>query len=307
VASPLGPILLIANPAAGLRRGAVLARTVDALNARGLDHRVVLTRGPGDATRFAREAVGRGQRFLVAAGGDGTVHEVVNGLIDSATGRPYGEAILGVVPGGSGCDLVRSYTAGASLEQLVAHLDGDGLQRIDVGRVRLLGLDGRERVRLFVNIAEAGFGGAVTQRANRLPRFLGATRYLLAVFASLRQLSMVPTTVSTDAGQIRSPLCNIVVANGRFFGGNMRVAPHALLDDGCFDVQVWQGTAGHALVKTGKVRRGEHLTDPAFRELRSTTVQVDADRPLVVEADGEVLGTTPASFDLLPGALHLKR
>lgn len=305
--SPFGPMLLIANPSAGRGRNAVLPRVVAACQARGLEHTVALTEGPNDASRIAREAVERGVRFVVAIGGDGTVHEVVNGLVDAETGRPRADGlVLGAIAGGSGCDFIRTFGLDRSPERSVARLEGDTVFPIDLGRVRLLGRDGAERTTLFANIAEAGYGGLVTERANRLPKVLGRSRYVVAILSAIRSFTLVRTEVAVDHTSVDEPLSNVVVANAQFFGGGLKVAPRALPDDGKFNVQLFRGEVVDVFKMTPKLRVGEHLSSPDVREYQSATVTVDADRPLVVEADGEVLGTTPARFDVLPKVLSLK-
>ncbi|MBW3658372.1 MAG: YegS/Rv2252/BmrU family lipid kinase [Actinobacteria bacterium] len=306
--SPFGPILFIANPRAGRGRNAALPRVTAACDARGLAHRVALTRGPGDASRLATEAVvDQGIRFVVAVGGDGTVHEVVNGLVDARTGRPHAEGIVfGAVAGGSGCDFIRTFGLDRSPERAVARFEGETVFPIDLGRVTLLGKDGAERTVLFANIAEAGYGGLVTDLANRMPRVLGKSRYLIAIMTAIRRFELVRTQAVVDHTTVEEPLSNVIVANCQFFGGGLKVAPRALPDDGTFNVQLWRGEVKDVFLLTSKMRVGEHLTSPDVREYQSTTVTVDAERPLLVEADGEVLGTTPARFDVLPKVLDLK-
>lgn len=305
--TPFGPPLLIANPSAGRGRNAVLPRVVAALDARGVAHSVALTSGPGDATRLAREAVDREVGMVVAVGGDGTVHEVVNGLVDATTGEAHAPApVLGAIAGGSGCDLVRTFGLDRAPERAVEHLLGDTVFPIDVGRVTLTGLDGLERTRLFANIAEAGYGGLVTATAGRMPRFLGRSRYLLATLSAVRRFETVRSRVTIDHTEVDEPMSNVIVANGQFFGGGMKVAPRALPDDGTFNVQLWRGSAMDVFRQTPRLRTGEHLSSPDVREYQSATVRIDGERPLLVEADGEVLGTTPAAFDLLPRVLRLK-
>jgi diacylglycerol kinase (ATP) len=308
VSSPFGPLLLIANPRAGRGRNAVLPRVVEALDRRGLDHAVALTAGPGDATRFAREAVrDRGTRFVVAVGGDGTVHEVVNGLIDAASGEPVApDVAFGAIAGGSGCDFIRTFGLDRAPERAVAHLEGDTLFPVDVGRVTLRGRDGATRTVLFANIAEAGYGGLVVDKANAMPKVLGKSRYVLATLSAVRSFQLVGTRVAVDHTTVDEPVSNVVVANGQFFGGGMKVAPRALPDDGSFNVQIWRGEAMDVFKHTPKMRVGEHLTNPDVREYQSATVSLETDRPVIVEADGEVIGTTPATFDLLPKVLNLK-
>lgn len=308
--SPFGPMLVIANPAAGRGRGngAILPRLVRALTAAGLAHQVEPTRGRGHATELARAAVTqRDLRYVVAVGGDGTVHEVVNGLIDAETGTAHrDDLVLGVVAGGSGCDFLRTFGLDRSPEVLARHLASETTMPIDIGRVRLTGPDGQPVVRLFANIAEAGWGAEVTRRANRLPRAFGPTRYVVATVMGTRAMRQVEATVTVDHTTTTEPITEVVVANGQFFGGGLKVAPRALPDDGRFNVQTWRTRRGDVLRSIPQVRLGEHLERPDVREWQSTSVEVTSPRPLLVEADGEVLGHTPATFDLLPHALSMK-
>ncbi len=305
--SELGPPLLIANPAAGRGRNAVLSPLLAALRARGMAPEVVVTQAPRHATALAREAAESGRRFVVGVGGDGTLHEIVNGLVDPETGEPRGEdLVLGVVSGGSGSDLSRTYGLDRPPKVIARHLDGEATMGLDLGRVRCTGRDGEPRTALFHNIAEAGYGGLVTDLANRLPRRVGGSRYVLATVAAVARFRLVPTTVRIDHTEVSEPLSNVIVANGQFFGGGLRVAPRALADDGRFNVQVWRGRPIDVLRALPDLRVGDHLLREDVREWQSTTVTIDAERPLLLEADGEVLGTTPATIDLLPTPLQIK-
>jgi diacylglycerol kinase (ATP) len=307
VTHPFGPPLLIANPAAGGGRNPVLPRLQAALRARGLDHDLVLTAHAGHATGLAREAVDAGRRYLVAVGGDGTVHEVANGMVDASAGTARrADLVLGVVGAGSGCDLVRTFGLDRAPEVVADHLVSDHILPIDLGRLRLTGPDGRERVVVFANVAEAGFGGSVVQVSARLPARLGPARYAAAIVAAWGRFRRRETTVTVDGGTVTEPVCNVVIANGQFFGGGLHVAPRALPTDGRFNVQSWGGTVTDVIRATRLLRTGSHLQRDDVREWQSTTVMIDAPQPLVVEADGEVLGVTPVTADVLHRVLALK-
>ncbi len=303
----LGPLYLIANPHAGRGRNAVLPRLVKALTEAGVPHQVAQTTGPGHASELAHRAVTeRDLRAVVAVGGDGTVHEVVNGLVDAGSGTPYREdAVLGIVPAGSGSDFARTFGLDRAPERLARHLATDATMPIDLGRVRYTDHRGQPAVRLFANIAEVGWGAEVTDRANRLPRLFGPARYVVAILTTTRAMRQVEATVTVDHTSTTEAVSEVVVANGQFFGSGIKVAPRAIPDDGRFNVQTWQGSPGEVLRELPKVRVGEHLGRPDVREWQSTTVQVDPVEPMRLEADGEVLGHAPASFDLLPGIIAL--
>jgi diacylglycerol kinase (ATP) len=308
VSHPFGPPLIIANPAAGGGRNPALPRLRAALRAHGVDHEVAVTTHAGHATTLARDAVERdGRRYLVAVGGDGTVHEVVNGMVDATTGRPRGpELVLGVVGAGSGCDLVRTFGLDRAPEVLAGHLASGSSLPVDLGRIELTGLDGVPCQRVFANIAEAGFGGVVTATAARLPARLGPGRYAAAIIAAWGRFRRVTTTITVDGGTVTEALCNVVVANGQFFGGGLQVAPRALPTDGRFNVQSWRGTVTDVVRASRQLRTGAHLARDDVREWQSRRVTIEAEQPLIIEADGEVLGRTPALVEVLPHVIALK-
>lgn len=302
-----GTPLLIANLRAGRSAEGVLGRLVRALRARGVAPDVEITRGAGDASRLARRATDGGRRLVVAVGGDGTVNEVVNGIVEADTGEVRGDnPVLAVVGAGSGSDLVRTFGLDRSPEILADHLVTADTIPLDLGRVRCVGPRGEPRVRLFANIAQAGYGASVVHLANRFPRRVGRARYAAAIAASVPRFRRTRTRVTVDGGTRVEPLCNVVVANAQFFGGGLMVAPRALPTDGRFNVQSWGGRPVDVVLAQPQLRRGTHLARDDVREWQSTRVEVDGDRALLVETDGEVVGHTPATFDVLHRALRLK-
>lgn len=303
---PFGRPTLIVNPHAG--RGAVahgLPTLRAALDREDVEHDVVETAGPGAAVAAARRALEEGCTYLVAVGGDGTVHEIVNGMFsDGEAVNP--DAVLGVASTGSGCDFIRTFGLSRGPDAIARHLATDAVLPIDVGRATFLDAEGRESERLFVNIAEVGYGAEAVRLAERLPRSLGRLRYLFGAWGAIRRMTRPEATVVLGHTTQTRPLVNLVVANCQFFGGGMKVAPRALPDDGKFNVQLFFGERSQMFTLTQKIYRGEHVPNPKISEYQSPIVEVTAPEALRVEADGEVLGTTPATFSLLEKALRLK-
>lgn len=305
--SSFGAPLVIANPSAGRADGTVLARLINSLRVHGVEPEVVATAARGHASQLARDAVEAGRRYLIAVGGDGTVHEVVNGMVDAEAGTLRGDdPVLGVVAGGSGCDLVRTFGLDRPPEVLARHLATDDTTRIDLGRVRCTGPDGRPLVRVFANVAEVGYGASVARLANQLPRRVGHARYAAAIVGAVPRFRRVDTTVEVDGGTTREPVCNVIVANGQFFGSGLKVAPRALPTDGSLNVQSWGGHPVDVIRAQPQLRTGRHLARPDVREWRSRQVTVTTTREVDVEADGEHLGTAPATFDVLAHLLRFK-
>lgn len=308
--SPFGPLCLIVNPRAGGRGAAASLRKVEtALAERGLEHEIELTAGPGDATRIARRRLGEGWRFLVAVGGDGTVHEVVNGMVGAGTGGgPTGEgAVLGVVAAGSGCDYIRTFGLPSRPAGAVARLAGDATRPVDLARITYTDPDGRRAERCFANIAEVGLGASTAARAARLPRWLGQSRYLVAFWAVLpghragAARIEVDGTVGHDGRAV-----NVVAANARYFGGGMHISPRSDPSDGTLELLAFTGRKTDSFTMLPRVYLGRHVPHPRIVELRGGRFRVESAQPLDVEADGEVLGTTPVTIEVLPGALTLK-
>jgi len=305
VTSPFGPLVVIANPRSGRGKVATHLPEIERiLTDAQLSYRIVRTTHPGHATEVARDALARGERFLVAVGGDGTVHEVVNGMLD--VGRPVAaDAVLGVVAAGSGCDLVRSFNLPGDTLQAARHLAGDQTRPIDVGQVTVTAGQA-EVTRYFPNIAEAGLGGAVVARAARLPAFLGPARYLAGFWLTLPGFRPATVRLDADGHAYQWRAHNVVVANCRFYGGGMQISPKSEPDDGALDVLVMVGPKSDAFTMLPKVYRGAHLPHRDIAELRASRVRVEADPPFLIEADGETLGTTPATFEIIRAPIRLK-
>ena len=304
--SPFGPLVLIANPRAGRGRvDAALPEAERVLREAGLEYRIVRTTRPGHATEAAREALLGGERFLVAVGGDGTVHEVVNGMLED--GKPVApDAVLGVIAAGSGCDLIKSFGLPADVEQAAGHLAGDRVRAIDVGSVACAGQD---KLRYFVNIAQVGLGAAVVARTaglTRAGRWLGGAKYAAGFWLTLPRFRPAAVRLDADGHAYAWRAFNVVVANCRFYGGGMQISPKSDPGDCLLDVLVMTGPKSDSFTTLPKVYSGAHLPHRHIAELRAGQLRVDADAPFPIEADGEILGSTPASFGIIPEAIRLK-
>ena len=306
MSSPYGPLRLIVNPRSGSGAvGKTLPQLTAALQARGLEFDIVETTRARHASEAATEALREGIRYLVAVGGDGTVHEVVNGMFEGTT--PIREdAVLGIAAAGSGSDFARTFGLDRKPEVIAKHLDGGATMPIDVGIAEYVAARGVPGRSLFVNIAEAGYGADVVRRAESFPRWMGRLRYLIGAYAAIAGGKRPVATVKVAHTETTVPIVELVVANCQFFGGAMKVAPRALPDDGKFNVQIYTGQRSQMFTMTMKLYRGEHLPHPDITEYQSNIVSLAPEPPLLVEADGEVLGHTPATFTLMERVLTLK-
>ena len=213
-----------------------------------------------------------------------------------------------MIPFGTGMDFARSHGIPRKLEAAVEVALGGRTATIDAGRVRYSAWDGAEADAYFANIASAGMSGAVARQANQTTKALGGRisffAALVRVFAGWRN-----TELEVDVGGERrsGKMTNLIVANGRYQGGGMLIAPEAVPDDGLFDVLVIGDiTKRDFVLNVGKIYRGTHLSHPKIELLRGARVSVEAEVPVPLELDGEQPGTTPATFEVVPAALRLR-
>jgi len=314
-------MLVVVNTRAG--RGAMRhawPKVREVLEAAGLEYEVAPTERPGHATELARAGIESGIRYVVAVGGDGTVHEVVNGMMGE-NGPLDPEAVLGVVPSGSGSDFGRTYGMAQDPAIAAQHLAGDTLWgRIDVARIAYTAFDGTAGQRWFANIAEVGIGGDVVVEAVQMPKWLGGLTYRLAAVKAITRFRPQRASIRMNARAAtsraatepladvvhESPVSLVVIANGQFFGGNLRVVPRAIPSDGMLDVLIASGTKWDGIRMLQRMPSGTHIPSPNVLEYLANSLSMDAPRPMTVEADGEPLGTTPVTVDLVPAALRLK-
>jgi YegS/Rv2252/BmrU family lipid kinase len=306
VSSPYGRLVLIANPSEeGGRIGAELPAIERRLSAMGLAHHVVRVEDPAGAEKAAAEALRAGDRYLVAVGGDRLVHEVANGMFEH--GRPANpDAVLGVVPAGAQADFIRTFGLPPDTEKACRHLQGDQVFPIDAGAIVATKPDGGEVRRQFVNIADVGLGATVVRRTGRLPAGLGRVRRFLGFWLALTAFRPTDVQLTGDRRTWQGRAHGVLVANCQYQGGGMRISPKSWPDDGYLDVLVMKGPKSDSFTILPKTYLGEHLPHPNIVEYRSRTLRVESSRPLWIQADGEVLGTTPATFEVVPKAIRLK-
>ena len=298
---------VIINPAAGgysIRKE--WPRISGQLKDIGLSFDYEYSEGAGHAIELARGAVDAGYHYIIAVGGDGTVNEVANGILSSTNSD---KVILGIVSAGTACSFARSLGIAQDYVSACSLLTGQGRALIDVGVVQCWS-QGRPLQRFFVNAADVGFGAAIVDTWKRLPnRFDHNINYILRTVEGFRSLFIhrnkwIKLRVGNKVETICS--CAVVVANGRYFAGRMQIAPHARLDDGLLDVVIVGDVSKSELLKIWPtLYSGSHIKHPKIRVKKTTTVIIESDEQLLVEADGEILGEGPASFWVIPSALTI--
>ncbi len=215
---------------------------------------------------------------------------------------------LAVIARGTGWDFARSLGLPHQVDEAVAVALGGRTRAIDLGRVTYQPWAGGEAQAWFANVASAGMSGAIAQRANDTTKALGGkVSYVWATFAVFARWSNTEVTVTVDEERRTARMHDVVVANGPYFGGGMKICPKADPSDGVLDVLlIGDLTKRDLLVTLPKTFRGKHLPHPKAELLRGTTVTVDAPEPLPIQLDGEQPGTTPARFELVPDAVRMR-
>ena len=295
---------VIVNPVAGVgsthRKWPLISQRLKEV---GLSFDHEYTDGVGHAVELARAAASDGYQYLVAVGGDGTVNEVANGILSSTDLR---RITLGIVSTGTGSDFVRSAGIPRDYVRACSSLTSQRRLLIDVGVVEYMN-DGKTKRRFFVNGAGSGFDAEVVKTTGSLPKYFGGTiPYVGGLLRSL--VGYKNKTVALRVGDRLETkrILSIVVSNGCYFGGGMRVTPQAELDDGLLDVMTVDDMGKFELLKAfPTIYKGTHITHPKVRVEKAIHIAIESSERVLVHADGELLGETPASFWLMPAALSI--
>jgi diacylglycerol kinase (ATP) len=311
-----GWVMLVCNPVSGAGRGRErMAALERVLRSGGIPHQSAVTKAQGDATRLARSAVLAGCGAVVAIGGDGTLFEVANGVLGEAGELPGTFAgplpvAVGLIVAGRGSDFARSAGIPADVTAACQRIVSGRTQVVDVGHATYRAWSGGREGRYFLNAAGLGFDAEVSLRANNAPRVMGGGTipYLSSLLTTLVRYRNKRLSVRLDRSREgwKGRANSIVIANGQYFGGGMRIAPDANLTDGEFEV-VTLGDLGKVdLVRNvPRVYDGSHLAHPKVSVSRAQTVEVSSPERLLLQADGEVLGRAPATLTVVARALRI--
>jgi diacylglycerol kinase family enzyme len=308
VTSPFGALAVIVDPTAGEGRVAAEVGAVErALAHRGLEHRIQVAEAPGDVSRLATAALDEGYRYLAAVGDDGTVQDVVNGMFRD--GRTIVDSpVLAVVAAGSGCDLVRSFGLPGDVDGASSHLMGENTYELDVMKITARGRNGATEVRYAHNVAEVGLHASATAKAAGFPRWMGNGRRFVGFWAAYAGTRRAVLDVVVDGRPQQHRAWSVIVGNGQFADGGLRLSPRSFPGDGVLDALLFTGPKSDAYRLLPRIfRHGDHVPDPGIKELRArVALRIDGPRPLPVVADGSVLGATPVTFQVVPRQILLK-
>ncbi|MGC8718288.1 MAG: diacylglycerol/lipid kinase family protein [bacterium] len=280
---------LIINPIAGGRKGRDLTqKIIENLRLLGVSFEHEFSRYIGHATEIAKQSA-RKFDAVVAVGGDGTVNEVVNGI--------FGYDIpLGILPVGRGNDFFHSLSSTRLIDIILKPFTETKLKMIDLGKINN---------RYFINVAGVGFDALVADIAEPI-RFLGPIAYLGSALIGLFKNKGFPLNIKIDDRKIDINALLVAIANGKYFGGGMKIAPDADLWDGRFDVCLIEDTSKIEILKTlPKVYKGEHITHQKVRMMKAMSVEISAPYRFPTEVDGEVFYTDMARLEVLPKSMPI--
>ncbi|HMO81520.1 MAG TPA: diacylglycerol kinase family lipid kinase [Pyrinomonadaceae bacterium] len=276
--------------------------------------RVAFTKGPGDGIELARRHAEEGSEFIIACGGDGTINEVANGILASGS-----DAELGIFPSGTGGDLRRTIGLPTTPREIARALRNGETRRIDVGKVSFIGNDGLPAERYFLNVSSFGLAASIIERVKGttsldwlpLDTVRGRASFALSTLQEVVGIGATRVRVKIDDGE-ETPLetVNFCVANARYFGGGMMIAPEAKLADGLLDVvNIGDIKTAKIILNAYTLYRGTHLDLPEVKSKLARRIEARPfnDSDIVhIEMDGELPGRLPAVYEVVPGALRLR-
>lgn len=269
--------------------------------------RSLLTTAPRDAVQYARRAVSEGASALVCVGGDGTLNEVINGFMNEEDpGHP--EVRIGLIPNGTGCDFRRTLAVPKDPAEALDVIAKGNTRLIDVGRMAFEDGDGRRRTRYFHNLASFGLGGEVDERVNRSNHGLGGfLSFLVATLISLLRYKGKRIRLRVDDHfDEEVVVLNVAVANGRYHGGGMWVAPDADPCDGLFHVTIIKDLSlSQVFYDLPKLYNGKILQVKQVRSLSGRKVEASSEERVLLDVDGEQPGRLPVTIEIIPSALRI--
>ncbi len=266
-----------------------------------------ITAGPGDATRLAREAVVSGADIVVCTGGDGTLNEVINGLMDKE-GLWRRDLLLGYIPRGTGCDLIRTVHIPRDLDRALENICACRSRRIDLGRFTFQDHEGRTSSRHFHNVLSFGLGGEVDERVNRTTKVFGG--FVSFIWATLISILLYNTKQIRlridDIFDEEVTSWNVAVANGQYHGGGMHVAPGASIDDGVFQVTAIGDLSKPAVFwNLPRLYNGTIYEHKKIKRVTGRRIEASSPHKVLLDMDGEQPGQLPVVIEVLPAALPI--
>lgn len=300
---------LIANQiSGGYRCKRELPEIFKLMDRHGIDLSNNYTKERGHATELVREAVRKGYRKIICAGGDGTANEIINGIMTQSFVSPE-EITLAVIPLGTGNDWGLSAGFTIDREEMVKAIKKGNTITQDVCKTTFTGSDGKLQERYFMNVAGTGYDAEVLFKTERMKEAgrRGKFLYTLNIFTSL--FSFIPplTSISIDGeNRINEPALSINIGIGKYNGGGLMQVPHAVINDGLLALTFIGDIGRFGIIRhSGKLKTGDIGKVRKVQLLKGKDISIKSDRPMLFEADGEALGMTPLNFRVIPEKLKV--
>ena len=300
----MNDFILIANPISGKGKAKSVAEQADAaLTESGKQGQLVLTAASGDAKRFAQEAVADGTQYVIACGGDGTLHEVVNGIATTP------DVILGVLPCGRGNDFAAAIGIPLNPEAAIATLLAGNPIHVDLGRCyqnnTVEGISESRTQHYFTTIATCGYDTEVSRRAAKgTPLFAGTASYAYAAVETLFYYEPPFVHLEGDFGIHEGPILLAATGITSRYGGGFQIVPDARIDDGLFDVCIIRPVSALTVLRLlVTLFWGGHVGHPAVSRHQTRTLKIETDTPMLLYADGEPMCETPATIEIIKHGL----
>lgn len=258
------------------------------------------TTHPEHAIKIAEAAVKNSYDYILAVGGDGTVNEIINGII-MAGGLDDIKPKLIIFAQGTGSDLIRSLNISSDINEVIEIIKRKKVKYLDLVKAEYLAHSGEEKTRYFINVGDCGLGAEVVYRVNKSKKIIGGSfSYLLAVFTTLLKYKNKSAELVVDGKNVFSGnLSNVIIANGKYFGGGIKVAPQAELDNGKLNIILLKDLNKLSIAyNLFKAYDGEHLGHPLVESLTGENIKISAEEKIAIEVDGETVGTSPVSFSV---------
>lgn len=303
-------IIAIVNPvSANGRTGKVWPKYEQVFHDEGIDLEVRFTEYPGHAIELARTALAEGYRRIMAVGGDGTTNEVINGLYREGDLLAKDIKLI-IFSQGTGCDFIRSFGIGKEIEDIVNIIRRERVREVDVAEVCYRNYAGKNETRLFLNVADTGIGASTAKLVNESSKIYGGfLSYLIGVFRTLFSYKNKKTWVIIDGQeQYNQYLNSVIIANGKYFGGGVMIAPEAELDSGKLNIVVLKNFSKMGIiVNLAKAYKGSHLSHPLVDSLQAEEIllELEDEGSSELELDGELVGVLPATFRILKDKLPI--
>jgi len=268
------------------------------------------TEKPFQAAEISRAAIKEGSELIVGVGGDGTMNEISNGFFENKK-IINPKVALGIVPSGTGCDFSRSLNIPSGLKNALRVITQASSSMIDIGKIRFRDYSNKKHERFFLNIADFGIGGEVLNKMNLKMAKRKTSSYLRSAVTTFITYKSKRVRIKIDNMQIPFNEYLIgAISNGKIFGKGMKIAPYAKLDDGLFDVVLIESMKFLEFCRNIlKIYSGSHLSHPKVSLIRGKKIEISpesSEKDVLIEADGELIGKLPATFEIIPQSFLVK-